>query len=446
MSEQYYEGQKEQEQESLSVALPKNIRQIGQPGEKHNVYIEDYVYTYLHMFLKEKYKDDTLKAAVLLGNIQKQKERSYAFVNGAIACEFSWLHEGNEHEVRQLVADHFQDTDILGWYVGCRGQDSHIQSIVKHHYAQQAFEAAKYFIYEDELEGELEIYGWEQNALHKMGGYYIYYEKNPQMQEFLIREKNAKPQETSTQEEEAAVKYVNPSRQEVLARQEESRKTNTRSKPQKAVYAACAAVLIVVAATGVSQIGNYQNLKNFQETMMQFTSPGENEDDLSEDSGETENNVKPDDENADDKTDDAKDPGADSLDENVNEQDEIQENKNTSKAESHTEDSQNTVGQTDTQQSTAESTGGQVDTQQFTAGNTAGQADTQQTDVQSAAGQAETAQTSEQPQYYVVKKGDSLLSISRQIYKSTNMVNAIRSANNIDNMDVIYEGQRLLLP
>lgn len=448
MSEQYYEDQKEQEKESLSVVLPKNIRQIGQPGEKHNVYIEDYVYTYLHMFLKEKYKVDTLKAAVLLGNIEKQEGRSFAFINGAIACEFSCLHEGNEKEIRQLVSNHFQETNILGWYVGCRGQDSHIQSIVKHHYAQQDFETAKYFIYEDELEGELDVYGWEQNALHKMNGYYIYYEKNPQMQEFLIQEKNVKAQETTIQTEEAVpTKYVNPSRREIHRQQEESEKKARKSRPQKVVYAACAAVLIVVAATGVSQIGNYQNLKNFQETMMQFTSPRENEDSLSEDSAEIEESEKTEGaqrETTGKKENAAQDSMEDAENDTLNEGDATKENSNMPDTGNQNADTLNT--NTQNADDTQDSNTANPASQEPGAQNAGVQADTQAKAAQSADDQGNTEQISNQQNYYIVKKGDSLMSISRQVYQSTNMVNAIRAANNIDNMDIIYEGQRLLLP
>lgn len=443
MSEQYYEGQNGQEKENLPVTLPKNIRQIGQPGEKHNVYIEDYVYTYLHMFLKEKYRDDTLKAAVLLGEVQKQEGRSFAFINGAIACEFSWLHEGNQQEIRRLVADHFQEMNILGWYVGCNGQDSHIQSIVKHHYARQDFETAKYFIYEDELEGELEVYGWEQNALHKMNGYYIYYEKNPQMQEFLIQEKNAKSQESPlTSEDTVTSKYVAPPRRETFPQQETGTKNSQRTKPQKVVYAACAAVLIVVAATGVSQIGNYQNLKNFQETMSQFTSPKDNDDYLSDDSAEEEK-VKSGEE-AQDESNENVDNVQDPVKETTPEGESDGENTTTQNSEKENTDTQNT----DTQDinSTQDTNGVNPASQNTGAQNTGGQADTQETAAQNPASQDTEAQTTKQANYYTVKKGDSLMSISRQVYQSTNMVNAIKAANNIDNMDVIYEGQRLLLP
>ena len=48
--------------------------------------------------------------------------------------------------------------------------------------------------------------------------------------------------------------------------------------------------------------------------------------------------------------------------------------------------------------------------------------------------------------YYTVKKGDSLMSISKAVYHTTQKVQDICNANQIENMDMIYEGQQLLLP
>ena len=48
--------------------------------------------------------------------------------------------------------------------------------------------------------------------------------------------------------------------------------------------------------------------------------------------------------------------------------------------------------------------------------------------------------------YYIVKKGDSLVSISKAIYNTSNKVEEICQLNHIENMDMIYEGQKLLLP
>lgn len=59
----------------------------------------------------------------------------------------------------------------------------------------------------------------------------------------------------------------------------------------------------------------------------------------------------------------------------------------------------------------------------------------------------QSQQTSAQDvRHYTVKKGDSLMSISKAIYHDTSMIDKICSMNQIENMDMIYEGQDLILP
>ncbi len=48
--------------------------------------------------------------------------------------------------------------------------------------------------------------------------------------------------------------------------------------------------------------------------------------------------------------------------------------------------------------------------------------------------------------YYIVQKGDSLVGICRKIYRTTAMLDKLCEANQIEDRDAIYAGQRLTLP
>ena len=48
--------------------------------------------------------------------------------------------------------------------------------------------------------------------------------------------------------------------------------------------------------------------------------------------------------------------------------------------------------------------------------------------------------------YYVVQSGDNLAGICRKIYHTTAMMNALCVANDIEDPDAIFAGQKLLLP
>ncbi len=52
----------------------------------------------------------------------------------------------------------------------------------------------------------------------------------------------------------------------------------------------------------------------------------------------------------------------------------------------------------------------------------------------------------EETKYYIVKAGDSLAGISYRLYKSANYISIIKRLNNIEDENMIYIGQKLILP
>ena len=55
-------------------------------------------------------------------------------------------------------------------------------------------------------------------------------------------------------------------------------------------------------------------------------------------------------------------------------------------------------------------------------------------------------QTTTSKRYYTVVKGDSLWAIAKKYYGSGHLYPKIAKANNIENPDIIYIGQKLLIP
>jgi len=52
----------------------------------------------------------------------------------------------------------------------------------------------------------------------------------------------------------------------------------------------------------------------------------------------------------------------------------------------------------------------------------------------------------EEVKYYTVKIGDTLAGISYKLYNSANYITKIMELNNIEDEDVIFAGQRLIVP
>ena len=49
-------------------------------------------------------------------------------------------------------------------------------------------------------------------------------------------------------------------------------------------------------------------------------------------------------------------------------------------------------------------------------------------------------------QYYTIKEGDTLMSISIKMYKSAEYVDALMNANGIKEGDTIYPGEKIAIP
>ena len=78
------EVREQTEEKEAEVKLPKNVRQLGNPADNWKIYMEDYVYTYLHPTLEE--EKQSKKVCILLGKVEKS-EKNYIFISGAIAVE-----------------------------------------------------------------------------------------------------------------------------------------------------------------------------------------------------------------------------------------------------------------------------------------------------------------------------------------------------------------------
>ena len=444
--------------------LPKNIRQIGTFGDTYKIYVEDFVYTYVHQFIHRQKKEDSVLAAVLLGRTVTKDNTEYVFISGAQKVEFQDENEepdrggedadgtreeqtspvtdaitGRQQEfwnrVYQRIKEYFDEQEILGWYFNLDGGGLNVRTELQQFFESTYKKGSRFLYYEDALEKEDAFFVQEQHKLQRISGYAVYYEKNPAMQEFMIAEKE-KNVPKPLREKYAAESSSGDAVQNYRAIMAKLNEKPPKKKTRPIVYAAGAAVLAVAAATAVSQIGSYQDLKLLQQTMQTLSGA------VSREQKETAAETSP-------------DASAVSPEEKTR-----QASAGEAGGEAQQAAKDSAAGST--QQTAEDSTAGS--TQQTAEDSTAGSA--QQTAEDSAAGSAqqtaedstaaESADTVSEdpvqqtsaplPDYYIVKKGDSLVSISKSLYNTTGMVKDICALNNIEDKDVIYEGQKLILP
>lgn len=206
------QGEEEKANES-SVCLPKNIRQVGSPRGRHKIYIEDYVYTYLHTMAQKKESC----AAVFLGKSQVIKDIRYTFINGAVECGaavFQWdnicLDDSFWEYIYKEEKQYFPETEIVGWFLGKTGQAMELSSVVESAHRKYFAGRDKILMLMDVLEDEEIFFVYDQGYLQKREGYYIYYEKNLAMQEYMVSKREEEQRLEELAELTAAEEQADP--------------------------------------------------------------------------------------------------------------------------------------------------------------------------------------------------------------------------------------------
>ncbi len=185
--EDLQKGEEDASKEKRS--MPKNIRQVGSPRGRHKIYIEDYVYTYIQNMPQ---KSDPC-AAIFLGTAQVDRDIRCTFISGAVECSsavFQWdsikLDDSFWDYIYKAKKQYFPDLEIVGWFLGRAGQPMELPAAVESAHRKYFAGRDKLLMLMDPLEEEEIFFVHEQGCLQKREGYYIYYEKNIPMQEYMV--------------------------------------------------------------------------------------------------------------------------------------------------------------------------------------------------------------------------------------------------------------------
>jgi LysM repeat protein len=177
-------------EEKKRTGLPKNVRQIGNIQGSTRIYMEDYVYTYLHGAAE----NWNHRGCILLGNRYQENGQRYLFISGAVRLEEECFANGIPEftdmlwgMVYQEMKQFYEDVEILGWGMDVAGASAKLTGDLERIH-RNAFQGQdKLLFLMDSLEQEEAFYIYEKNVLRRRDGYYIYYEKNPQMREYMMQ-------------------------------------------------------------------------------------------------------------------------------------------------------------------------------------------------------------------------------------------------------------------
>lgn len=416
--------------------MPKNIRQVGKSNAIRKIYVEDYVMTFIKQLSGEDYS--TCHVAVLVGQNVNLEQGRCLFVSGAVEVKdidpANNLIFTNDHwtDIYENIKKYFVESEIVGWFLGGPGfLLDEKEKILKTHidnFAGQDKVLATF----DNMEKEEMFYFYENGTLSKQEGYYIYYEKNEEMQTYMI-EHNEKPSNEESYDDKVSkqIRTIIQSKKPV---------SNEDKGISRLMYAAGTLLAVIILVVGAAMFSNYDQMKNMQSALDSLSNNlkqvesvflnDENSKVVSENTvnqGHVANIPKESSEEIGGSLD------VEVLSGGVSPLEEISSNNNDNKGHDNNENNEK-----DDSQGKTNKTGNDD--------NSDDEEDDEDEDTNSETSNHNTENTVEEVMYYTVKAGDSLAGISYKLYNSANYINKIKKLNNIEDEDMIYIGQKLIVP
>jgi cell division protein FtsL len=393
--------------------IPRNVKQIGTLQGDAVIYVEDYVYRFLHSDTRKKER----QVFVFLGEIRQKGEKKKVFIRGALELEdisfggfMPVFSDDMWDNIYRLTKEYFPGQSIVGWAMQSIGdpakEEADLAKISKRHFPEEHGNVLLYDAYGD----------WEHmympcaEGLEAVAGFLVYYEKNAAMSKYLS-DYHAKHKQQESEEEtyparfciHDEARYQEEVRQDVEAmaryRAYVSGQQRQRTGSGSRVAVSIAVVVLLLLAGILMQ--NYTKLLDMQETVETLSKQKEDTEQQQEDAG--------------------------------------------------TQIIHETISKAATELAKAdaaeEAISDGVDLTEEAAAETAATAETSAQTEESAATVAETATNVYLQQgYYIVEKGDKLTDISVKVYGTEEKVSEICAYNNIANMDHICVGDKILLP
>lgn len=400
--------------------LPANIRQIGEMSDGRRIYFEDFVVTYRDKALKESLEE---KMVFFIGKKGKEEALDALFIYGAI--QVSWHLLDGAKGLKALLAkqeeewkNYFPKGELCGWGCGVDLWNSQTRSKVQEIHEIIFGEKDTIFYCMEHSEEQEEIYRHLKGHFYRMPGYMIYYGKNPQMQEYMLREN--KKQSFEEDYEDLVTKNI----RQVIVEKEE------KGEVSKKMLLTIGLVIGILSGIGIAMVckSNAQ-MKSLQETMVQVSNQEREEKGAEQTQEKTEKEEKL-------LSGETEQPTA--TIEPVQEQ-------TTENPEKKAGTEQN--GQTVSQEVTEKPT----NVKEVQNGNTKEKEEVKKTTSQSKSQtkqqtKSNTQSTKKSDCWYLVKKGDTLSEIVWRQYRDKKYISIVKQVNHIEDENEIKAGDRLRLP
>ena len=372
---------------NADIRRPKNIKQIGDVSSNRKIYIEDYAFTYINSVAYQTPEDE--QAGVLLGEVQKSDEEKCLFIKGVIRAKTpeNETKQGiifNEKIWEKIYAEiekFFPDLEVVGWFAAMPGITQERFLYLKKLHMDNFSGGMKTMYLVNTCDKEENFYLYENGELKKQKGYVCFYERNYEMQEYMLEKRERKPIESP--EKDKVMKSI----RSIIQEKEEMRQ---RRKNSVFLYGISSFMAVLVLVIGINLLNSYEKMKKFDTSLSNIALEISNISEKEKSIQTSDNSVS------------------------VN-----KISGDVYPTEAETESTESRTTQSQTEQSQIE----------------------KQAESAEMVKEADAAQTT-----YIVKKGDTIMSICKKYYGNTEKLNEIIAVNNIEDADKLYIGQEIKLP
>lgn len=409
-----------------SFEFPSNVKQIGSIDDNMKVYIEDYAYKYICQYARAETHSE--KIGVLIGEYIEVDKQNIVLISGFIQGKYSDNINGvltftdkTWEYIKTRQDRYYRNFEIVGWLHTQPGNGVSISEDDKRFHEENFIEQYQVLFLVDSIEKIDCFFVWDNEKLRQLNGYFIYYDKNDCMREYMIDNKLVKSksydykEDNPPEKEDVAVSYK---------RLDRNRREEMHQKKVLNLLVGTSGIVVVLCfLMGLLLVQNSQRMNKLETELTSVYKHLNNKAKSSEDTAQvfayqeesTTNLVQQ-------QSTEITQPVTTAT----------QEETESSKVEETTIKETEKVTEATTQPITQEQ---EETTQPQTQPQTQAQPTTQPSTNQNTI-----------PATHLVREGDSLSWISKHYYGTNKMINKIMEYNNIKDPNKVYIGMEIKLP
>ena len=386
------------------IRRPKNIKQIGDVSSDKKIYIEDYAFTYINSIAYNSPQEE--QAGVLLGELAKEGNERCVFVKGVIKAALGdtsdtgiYFNENIWNKIYSDTEKYFPDLSVIGWCaVMPEVTDERMARLKKLHLDNFAGNMKTLYLV-DTVEKEEHFYLYENGTLKRQKGYVCFYERNYEMQEYMLERSEKKSCEDAS--DDRVIRNI----RNVIREKEELKE---QRKSGSFMYGVSAFLVVVIIVIGINLMNNYEKMKRLNQSVDNLMNQLEGNERGGQDGDD--NGVH----DAEASGDISVDGDAIKVNRLSGDVYPLEENSTSDKTERETMSDNNAASETTQAVSETDASVSSVKTDSYS--------------------------------MYTVKQGDTLMGICKRYYGTTTKYQEVMQYNGLDDSDMLYIGQQIKLP